>query len=332
MTSKRIREGLQSIISRISPFTINTTTDDISGICWILDLPLEILQMITDYLNVRDLTSLSRSCQMFYKLINNDNFWIHRIHYQFPHPIANFYTFDLFQKSEEIELVPQSRPSGFMHTREDCDLDRFAVNSATYYNDEVIEQRHAKMYVSEDDFLTYIGYFHYNKPTKKMNVPLMKLVYFYLIDRKQQAAANMHVVHLNGQYLVDRTTQESLTGHVIQLQSVCWLEITGNFEHHIMPGKYEVIWRMKGHAGNISMYGVTEFLVAPSNGKMLIKRITEEEFRSYTLEHGNRWFLKSLGQIMIYKPSKVMVGIRNWREGSWKAGVTWDYIELKVIS
>jgi hypothetical protein len=39
-----------------------------------------------------------------------------------------------------------------------------------------------------------------------------------------------------------------LTGHVLRLQYAHRLEITGRFEHKIMPGKYEVSWRMNSES------------------------------------------------------------------------------------
>jgi hypothetical protein len=141
----------------------------------------------------------------------------------------------------------------------------------------------------------------------------------------------MDVVHLNNYYLANSIDKDSLTGHIIQLRNVCWLEITGRFEQNIMPGKYEIIWRMKSHPGNVSMWGETEFIVVPSHGKMLINRVSDSDFRNYILEHTNRWFSITMGQIIIYEPSLVLMGIHNWNDGSWKSGISWDCIELKLI-
>jgi len=319
-------------MSSISRSTRNTvTTDEISGVCWILDLPPEILQMITDFLTVHDLISLSRTCRELHTLINDDSYWIHRIHSEFPRPIAQLYTFDLFQEPEHIQTNDEPRPSGFNHVRDNGEIDLLARNSATHYNDEAIERRHAKMYVSKEDFLSNVQYFQFTKPREDLEVPLMKLIYFYLIDRKRRAAVNMDVIHLNNSYLADSIDRDSLTGHIIQLRNVCWLEITGRFEQNIMPGKYEVIWRMKSHSNNALMWGETEFIVVPSHGKMLINRLRDSDFRNYILEHSNRWFSITMGQIIIYEPSLVLMGIRNWNDGSWKSGISWDCIELKLI-
>jgi hypothetical protein len=331
MAAKNIRTALQAFASWISPSSDDISTDNIPGICWILNLPPEILQTITEYLNVRDIISLSRTCQAFYTLINDENFWIHRVRCQFSPSIAHLYTFDLFQKPEYIQTNDQPRPSGFDHTRNECEFDELAKNSATHYNDEAIEQRHAKMYVSKDDFVKNVEYFQFNKPKKDLEIPLMKLIYIYLIDRKRRAAIDMSVIHRNDRYLVAKDDADSLKGRIIYLEQVCWLEITGRFEHDIMPGKYEVIWRMKGHMNAVRIWGETEFTVVPSHGKLLIYKISENDFRTYALEHRNQWFLVNMGQIIIYEPSTVLMGIRNWNNGNWKSGISWDCIELKLV-
>lgn len=275
---------------------------------------------------------MSQTCQTFYTLINNDNFWIHRIRYQFSPSITQLYTFDLFQKPQYIQTNDEPRPSGLEHTRVESELDELARNSATHYNDEAIERRHAKIYVSKEEFLRNIQYFHFNKPKNDLQVPLMKLIYFYLIDRKREAVVDMVVVHRSNYYLVEQTDPDSFKGRIIHLTNVCWLEITGRFQHNIMPGKYEVIWRMKCDDNYIRIWGETEFIVVPSHGKMLVRKVSDNDFRTYAIEHGNRWFLINMGHIIIYEPSKVLIAMRNWHNGNWKSGISWDCIELKIVS
>jgi hypothetical protein len=332
MATKDIRTALQSFISWLSPSSDDPSTEHASGICYILHLPPEILQLITEYLKLRDVVSLSQTCQTFYTLINDDNFWVHRIRCQFSPSITHLYTFDLFQEPESIQINDEPRPSGFDHNRNESELDELGKNSATYYNDEAIERRHGKMYVSKENFFKHVQYFQFEKPKNNPTIPLMKLIYFYLIDRKRRATVDMGVIHRNNHYLVERPDQDSFKGRVIYLQQVCWLEITGCFEKTIMPGKYEVIWRMKSDANGVRMWGETEFLVVPSHGKMLISKISEHDFQNYGLEHGDQWFLVNMGQIIIYEPSKVLMAIRNWNNGNWKSGISWDCIELKIAS
>ncbi|CAF0946720.1 unnamed protein product [Rotaria sp. Silwood1] len=332
MAKARIHNAFQSFMSWISQSLDANATDNASKICWIFHLPPEILQTLTEYLNVHDIISLSKTCRLFYTLINDDNFWIHRIHYQFPSSIAMFYTSDLFQEPENILTNDEIRPSGFDHIRVDHELDIAAIKSATHYNDEAIEKRHAKMYTSKKDFLTKLQYFQFKQPNKSLEIPNMKLIYFYLIDRKRTSVVDMNVIHRNSYYLVEQNEKDSLTGRIIRLQQVCWLEISGRFEYDIMPGKYEVIWRMKSYSGSVNLGGETEFTVVPSSGKMLIRKISENDFQHYILEHGNHWFLINMGHIVIYEISTVFMGIRNWHNGNWKTGISWDCIELKLIA
>lgn len=327
-----ILETIRSSLTRFFRSDHETTTDDTPKICWIFHLPPEILQTITDYLSTRDIISLSRTCQTFYTIINDDNFWIHRIHCEFPQPIADLYTYDVFQKCDTIETSDEPRPSGFQSARTEAELDLAAINSATHYNDQAIEKRHAKMYLSKESFLTQLQYFQYKRPKKVQEITIMKLMYFYLIDRKRRAVVDMDVVHRNDQYLVERNDANSFKGRIIELRNVCWLEITGHFEHAIMPGKYDVIWRMKCFDNYVRISGDTEFSVVPSHGKMLLHIISDDDFQRYALEHGNDWFTVKMGQIVVYDISRILIGIRNWNTGYWKSGIAWDCVELKPAS
>ena len=331
MAKSSIPNIFRSLTSWVSPSPINTPVDNTSEVCRILLLPTETLQTITDYLNIHDAISLSRTCRLLYTLINDNNFWIHRIHSQYPKSMARRYTLDLFQEPEIILTNDEVYPSGFNHVRVDAELDRAAIESATHYNEQAIANRHAKMYMSKEEFLKNVQYFQFKRPNDHLKIPLMKLIFFYLIDRKRTAAVDMNVTHRNDRYLVECKDKDSLKGRIIHLRSVCWLEINGHFEHLIMPGKYEVIWRMKCNSDNTSIWGETEFIVVPSRGKMLINNVSENDFRDYVIEHGNRWFSVSMGHIMIYELSRVFIGIRNWRNLNWKSGVSWDCMELKLI-
>ncbi len=70
----------------------------------------------------------------------------------FQHLLRNFIFLIYFKKPLIIETYNEIRPSGFAHIQTENKLDQLAINSATHYNDEAIERRHARMYVSKDDF------------------------------------------------------------------------------------------------------------------------------------------------------------------------------------
>ncbi|CAF0916423.1 unnamed protein product [Rotaria sordida] len=300
-------------------------------ICWLFYLPSEILEIITDFLSVKDINSLSQTCQTFYTFLNDNDFWTYRIYRYFPQSIAQRYTIDLFKKPTIIQTYNEICSTGFNNVRTNSDFDILAINSATHYNDEAIEKSHTKMYVSKEDFLNQVEFYQYKKPNNYLKIPFMKLIYFYLIDCKRYAAVDMDVVHRNEHYLVEKDDIDSLTGRIIHLQSVCWLELTGRFEHKIMPGKYEVSWRMKGDLHGIRISGETEFIVVPQHGKLLNYKISEDDFHNLVLEHENHWFIVKMGQIIIYEPSIILVAIRNWNNPDWKHGLSWDCIELTIV-
>ena len=298
--------------------------------CSLVSLPLEILQMITGYLPATDIHALSRTCRALHDIIDQSSFWIHRVRSEFSANIAQFYLHDVFQKSEPVTSYDPIRPSGLHHTLADRELDRLAMHCTTHYNDESVEKRQERMFVAEDAFADRVEFYQYRKPANYEEIPLAKLIYFYLRDRKRCAAVDMHVIHRKDGFLVEEEDVDSFKGRVIHLQSVCWLEITGHFEHTIMPGTYDVRWRMKGDAAGIRLSGETEFIVVPQHGKLLIHRMSSDDFQNQMLEHEHRWFTVNIGQILIYEPSKVSVAVRNWIHRGWKSGLSWDCVELHL--
>ena len=302
-----------------------------SAECPLVRLPPEILQIITDQLTTADLNTLGRTCRALCELMKDDKFWIQRIHDQFPPSIAQLYTLEMFREPETIGTHNEIRPSGFLHTRADDPLDLLAIESATHYKDEAVGKRRAKMFVSKEEFVQEVDFYQFTKPEQTIDVPLMKLVYFYLIDRKRCATVDMDVTHRNDQYLVEEEDADSLVGRIIHLERVCWLSISGRLEKKLMPGNYEVSWRLRERDNRVNLFGITEFIAVPQYGKSLIYQMTLDDFRSLRLEHGNSWFTVRMGSIVIYEPSTVLVAVRNWLNGNWKTGVSWDCIEFALI-
>lgn len=323
----KLNKLFENLFSKHSSLNVDTPKE-----CYLLQLPSELLQIITEYLPIRDLCAFARTCQTLNTLINTDAFWAHRIRAQFPSSITDLWTYDVFQKPVIIPTIDEQCSNGFINRRDESNFDRTAADSATHFNDQAVEKRQEKMFVSKEDFQDAVQYFQYEKPRYYRNVPFMKLVYFYLIDRKRTAVVDMDVVHRNDHFLVERQDNESLKGRIIALQSVCWLEITGFFPQKLMPGKYEVIWKMKSPDGDVRVYDQTEFIVVPTHGRLLNYRVSENDFRSYATEHGNRWFSVNMGETILYRPSIVHVAVRNWTNGYWKSGIAWDCIELKIVS
>ncbi|CAF1400407.1 unnamed protein product [Adineta steineri] len=320
-------------IFSLDSFSITQSTNDLlsNEICCLFRIPHEILQIITNFLNISDLQSLSKTCLSFYTFFNDNNFWNYRIHKQFPQSIVQFYTSDIFNKPEVIQVYNQIQQTNFAHSRAESEFDNLAITSATHYNDDAIESSHRKMYVSKEDFLNNLEYYQYDKPSDYTKIPFMKLIYFYLIDRKRCAVVNMNVIHRDDQHLVEEFHEDSLTGRIIHLKKVCWLEINGRFEFKIMPGKYEISWRIKCNPGHTYIDGETEFIVVPQHGKLSNYKITQSEFENLIFEHKNDWFIIKTGHTIIYEPSIVLTTIRNWNTGHWKYDILWDCTELTLI-
>ncbi|CAF1999288.1 unnamed protein product [Rotaria magnacalcarata] len=309
--------------------SIDSSSDEM---CWFICLPYEIFEMILNFLNRKDINLLSQTCSKFYTLLNDDKFWNYLIYRDFPKSIAQFYTIDLFQKPEIVETHNEIRQSDFLHRRQNDQIDILAINSATHYDDEVINERHAKMYVSKDNFVNNVEFFQFKQFNKSLQVPFNKIIYFYLIDRKRCAATNMNIAHLDRYNVVEELHSDSLIGRIIHLCSKRSLDISGRFEHRIMPGKYEVSWRMKADVCGIHIWGITEFIVVPQYGKLLNYRIHEDDFYNPILQHQDCWWIIKMGQTIIYEPSTVLVAIRNWDNHERKYGLLCDCIELTLVA
>ncbi|CAF0909943.1 unnamed protein product [Adineta ricciae] len=294
-------------------------------------LPYELLQIIADFLNAKDLQSLSKTCRKLYKIFHNEEFWLHRIRHHFPRSIVQLYTNDIFKQPDLISTFNDIQPTGFAHVRTDNFLDNVAITSSTHYNDDAIERRHAKMYVSQKVFLNDLEYFQYNKPNDHESIPSMKLIYFYLIDRKRCASVNMDMPIHDSQHVYKVLDADSLTGQVTYVKEIVRLDMTGRFQHTIMPGKYEVSWRMKGVANKTQMPGETEFILVPQHGRLLNYKMIDEDFQNLLHQYGDNWFTVNMTQTIIYEPSIVLIAIRNWNNRLWKRDLRLDCIELTIV-
>lgn len=310
---------------------LRSSNQPISGECFISYLPVEVIQNIATNLNLRDIGAFSRTCRSIHEIIDNDDFWSHQIHVHFPRSIARFYTNELFHEPKLIEFEPPQKGSMIQSSRAESNFDQLAERAATVYDDDAIKKQNLKMFASRQDLVNTINYYQYQKNQHFDKVPLMKLIFLYLRDRKRLATVQMEAVHRNTHYLVEEKDETCLLGAYINLRTVCWLEITGRFPHQILPGKYRISWRMKFTDPSPRMWGNTEFLVVPTEGQMKNYVMNENDFRSLALEHREQWFTMSMGEILIFKPSIVHCAIRNWSNGNWKSGIAWDCIELTIV-
>ncbi|CAF0761029.1 unnamed protein product [Didymodactylos carnosus] len=330
-----------SISGAFSTETVGATTEsylyDPDKGCLLLDLPPELFYLVSEHLNYHDIINLSKTCSRLYEYINSDVFWTRLIYCQFHSSIAKLYTSDIFNDKRNQDVINRRneiRQPDFISKKGNEDkLDQAAITCCTHYNETAVLNNGTSMYISQDQFRHDVKYYQYKTQyltdNNRKNTPLMKLIYFYLIDRKRLAAINMGVVHLNNNYLIGIKTSDSLNGHVVQLNTVCWLDISGEMEN-ILPGKYELIWRMK-LSSNCYIPGITEFIAVPQHGSLICCKWSEENFREKKIEYGSQWFTTEMGTTNIYEPSTVLIAVRNLVNPYWKNGVSWDCVELKLV-
>lgn len=176
-----------------------------------------------------------------------------------------------------------------------------------------------------------------NKPCRS------KLIYFELAKRKCISFSdfNLFSFDTNRNYTII-ADPSSLNGHVLYIKDsleICYsLHIETLFEN-ILPGKYDVIWRMKLNTPYI--LGETEFFAAAEQANQkgtACMRWTQDDFLSMYLlfycdvTKTSLWFYQSIGSIEINgdKPCNVFVSMTNHDSIHAKHGVYLDYVELKL--
>jgi hypothetical protein len=134
----------------------------------------------------------------------------------------------------------------------------------------------------------------------------------------------------------------SLTGKVLQIHDsveFCYdVQIETVFKD-ILPGRYDVIWRMKLNLPYL--IGETEFVAIPeqdSPKQVAFTRWTEEDFLSMyrcfhcDLSNSNLWFYQQMGIVEITgdQPCHVYVSMVNADPIHAKHGLFLDFVELKL--
>lgn len=170
-----------------------------------------------------------------------------------------------------------------------------------------------------------------------------KLIYFELIKRKRISFADLNRFSLdtnrNYKTLIDPS---SLTGYVLYIKDsieLCYLLHIQTIFYNILPGKYDVIWRMKLDLPYI--LGETEFLAIPEQTKpsqIAYMKWTQEDFLSMyrcfncDITKTNLWFYQTIGIIEINddKPCNVHISLINQDSMHAKHGLYLDYVELKL--
>lgn len=178
---------------------------------------------------------------------------------------------------------------------------------------------------------------------EKSSVCRAKSLFVELNRRKLISVADENLVRLdNNRNHLMKFDQSSLNGQILHIDDsieFCYsIQIETQFKN-ILPGRYDVIWRMKLDLPY--MLGETDFIAAPEkaeNGKQTVTRWTQDDFlMMYRCFHcdiskTNLWFYQSMGTVEIIgsERSDVYVSMINHDEIHSKHGLFIDSIELKL--
>ncbi|CAF1127504.1 unnamed protein product [Didymodactylos carnosus] len=169
----------------------------------------------------------------------------------------------------------------------------------------------------------------------RQHIPLAKLMYFYLIDRKRMSVTDM--------FLFDDLTHPTqieqdptcLNGYCIRFND--HQRLRGAF-YSIIPGNYEIIWRLKAVkiSDSTEKWGTLSHCFAnPDFGTPCCKTFySPRRGKSKWLpemEKKNGWCLQSIGTFVVFETSTVYFSIRLHMTPYWAYAIYCDYVELKVV-
>jgi hypothetical protein len=176
-----------------------------------------------------------------------------------------------------------------------------------------------------------------NKPCRS------KLIYFELIKRKRISFSDFNRLSFDtNRNYTTVADASSLNGYVLHINDSIELYYSLRIEatfKNILPGKYDVIWRMKLDVPYI--LGETEFFAVSEQinpGQLAYTRWTQDDFLSmYRCFHcditkTNLWFYQTMGIVEIngIESSDVYISMTNHDTIHAKYGLFLDYIELKL--
>jgi hypothetical protein len=170
-----------------------------------------------------------------------------------------------------------------------------------------------------------------------------KLIYFELIKRKRISFSNFNLFSFDtNRNYTTVADPSSLTGYVLYIKDcieLCYSLHIETMFRNILPGKYDVIWRMKLNIPY--MLGETNFIAIAEQinpGQIAYMRWTQEDFllmyRCFNCDitKTNLWFYQTIGIVEINgdKPCNVYISMTNHDPIHAKHGVFLDYVELKL--
>ena len=170
-----------------------------------------------------------------------------------------------------------------------------------------------------------------------------KLIYSELLQRKTISFTDeSQMTFDNNRNYHIRTDLSSFNGQILHIDDsveFCYsLQIETVFRN-VLPGRYDVIWRMKLDLPYI--LGETDFIAAPEKadrGRYAMTRWTQEDFLTMyrcfhcDLSRSNLWFYQSMGIVEIngHERCDVYVSMVNHDEIHAKHGLYLDFVELKL--
>ena len=170
-----------------------------------------------------------------------------------------------------------------------------------------------------------------------------KFIYFQLIKRKRISFSHFPSLSLDtNRNYITIADPSSLTGYVLCIKDSIELSYSLHIEtmfRDILPGKYDVIWRMKLDIPYI--LGETEFYAVADQihlGEIAYMRWTQDDFLSMyrcfncDITKTNLWFYQTIGIVEVTgnKPCNVHVSMTNQDSTRAKLGLFLDYVELKL--
>ena len=170
-----------------------------------------------------------------------------------------------------------------------------------------------------------------------------KLIYFELIKRKRISFSDLNLLTLDtNRNYVTTADPSSLNGYVLHLKDsieLCYSFRIETIFQNILPGKYDVIYRMKLDLPY--MFGITEFFAVveqDQSSQIAYLRWTQDDFLSmYQWFHceftnTNLWFYQTIGIVEVAgnQPCNIRVSMINQDILHAKQGVYLDYVELKL--
>ena len=349
------------------------------------NLPDPVLRNICEYLSFIDIENLSKTCKELYMSIEKDNyFWMTLIKNHFGSKLYQRYVHEIFQNEKNSKYVlyltekdKKKFEKSFQNEKEIYLCTKWLFNmlngnedSDGYLAYKSVRKRklfprtnQLKMSLSIEQFFEYYSKRneYFSKKENLSQIPLCKLIYFYLIEPKRLLGidlfgirlryTNKHSSCVNQLYPKHESDINSSKGRCVRLfidSSLYLAGIKGKFRS-ILPGIYQIICRIKldkneqyltYYNQRLSENSAIEtsvqcyFYALADHGLDCERNEMEMNFHwfesNYSLHRNERWFNEIMGKIEVFELSDIYFGFEIKREASYR-NVLLDYIQLNII-